>query len=81
MINNSIIIPYSITGDYKLFSKNLKIVFGKPIDVSKLEIEKANEKLFNSIKRLLKKNMDKEELKTKIISEYRGVVNEQTKNS
>lgn len=78
---NSIIIPYSITGDYKLFSKNLKIVFGKPIDVSKLEIEKANEKLFNSIKRLLKKNMDKEELKTKIISEYRGVVNEQTKNS
>lgn len=71
---NSVIIPYSITGDYKLFSKNLKIVFGKPIDVSKLEIEKANEKLFNSIKRLLKENMDKEELKTKMISEYKGVV-------
>lgn len=78
---NSVIIPYSITGDYKLFSKNLKIVFGKPIDVSKLEIEKANEKLFNTIKRLLKENMDKEELKTKIISEYRGVVNGKTKNS
>lgn len=78
---NSIIIPYSITGDYKLFSKNLKIVFGKPIDVSKLEIEDANEKLFNSIKKLLKENMDKEELKNKIISEYRGVVNEKTKNS
>ena len=78
---NSIIIPYSITGDYKLFSKNLKIVFGKPIDVSKLDIEKANEKLFNSIKKLLKENMDKEELKSKIMSEYRGVVNGKTKNT
>ena len=78
---NSVIIPYSVTGDYKLFSKNLKIVFGKPIDVSKLDIEKANEKLFNSIKKLLKENMDKEELKSKIMSEYRGVVNGKTKNS
>ena len=78
---NSVIIPYSITGDYKLFSKNLKIVFGKPIDVSQLDIEKANEKLFNSIKKLLKENMDKEELNLKIMSEYRGAVNGKTKNS
>lgn len=78
---DSIIIPYSITGEYKLFSKNLKIVFGKPIDVSKLDIEKANEKLFNSIKKLLKENMDKEELKSKIISDYKGVVNVKTKKS
>ena len=74
------IIPYSITGDYKLFSNNLKIVFGKPLDVSKLEIEKANEKLFNLIKNLLIENMDKVELSTKIISEYRGVVNEAKKD-
>jgi 1-acyl-sn-glycerol-3-phosphate acyltransferase len=47
---NSIIVPYSITGEYKLFSNNLKIVFGKPIDVSDINIEKANEKLFNAIK-------------------------------
>jgi 1-acyl-sn-glycerol-3-phosphate acyltransferase len=78
---NSMIIPYSITGDYKLFSKNLKIVFGKPIDVSNLEIEQANEKLYNSIKKLLKENMDKEELKTKKISKYRGVVKDKTKTS
>lgn len=78
---NSVIVPYSITGDYKWFSKNLKIVFGKPIDVSKLDIEKANEKLFNSIKKLLSENMDKEELKTKIMSEYRGIVNGEAKNS
>ena len=70
-----IIVPYSITGDYKLFSKNLKIVFGKPIDISNIDIETANEKLFNSIKKLLKENMDKNELKTKKNSKYRGVVN------
>lgn len=78
---NSVIIPYSITGDYKLFSNNLKIVYGKPLDVSKLEIEEANKKLFNAIKKLLKENMDKDELKTKLISEYRGVVNAKSKKS
>lgn len=75
------IIPYSITGDYKLFSNNLKIVFGKPINVSKLEIEKANEKLFNSIKKLLKENIDKDELKTKKMSEYKGIVSSTKGNS
>lgn len=77
---NSVIVPYSITGDYKLFSKNLKIVFGQPIDISKFEIEAANEKLFNSISNLLKENMDKQELKTKVISKYRGVVNAKSKD-
>ncbi|MBQ8164888.1 MAG: 1-acyl-sn-glycerol-3-phosphate acyltransferase [Clostridia bacterium] len=71
---NSIIVPYSITGSYKMFSKNLKIVFGKPIDVSKLDMEKANEKLFNAIKKLLEENMDKNELETKVISKYSGIV-------
>ena len=36
---NSKIVPYSITGDYKFRSKNLKITFGQPIDVSKLTVE------------------------------------------
>lgn len=72
---NCVIVPYSITGDYKLFSKNLKIVFGKPIKVNGLEIEKANEKIFNSIKKLMIDNMDKDELKKKKISKYRGVGN------
>jgi len=72
---NCIIVPYSITGDYKLFSRNLKIVFGKPMDISDIDIETANEKLLNKIKKLLKENMDKNELKTKKNSKYRGVVN------
>lgn len=50
---NSPIIPYSITGDYKFRSKNLKIVFGKPLDTSNITLEKANELLFNKIKELI----------------------------
>lgn len=78
---NSVIIPYSITGDYKLFSKNLKIAFGKPLIVTNLEFEKANEALYNSIKELLIENMEENELKTKIISEYRGIPNAKRKSS
>ena len=76
-----VIVPYSITGEYKLFSKNLKIVFGKPIDICGLEIDKANEKLFNSIKKLMVDNMDKDELKSKNIVKYRGVDNGKRKNN
>lgn len=50
---NCKVIPYSITGDYKFRSKNLKITFGKPLDVSKMTIEEANELLFEKVKKLL----------------------------
>ena len=50
---NCNIIPYSITGDYKFRSKSLKITFGKPLDVSKLTVEKANELLYEKVKELL----------------------------
>ena len=50
---NSKIVPYSITGDYKFRSKNLKITFGQPLDVSKMTVEEANELLFNTVKKLL----------------------------
>ena len=50
---NTPIIPYAITGDYKFRSKNLKITFGKPIDVSNLEVEQANELLYKKVKELL----------------------------
>jgi len=50
---NCKIVPYSITGDYKFRSKNLKITFGKPLDVSKMTVEEANELLFNKVKKLL----------------------------
>lgn len=50
---NCNIIPYSITGDYKFRSKNLKITFGKPLDVGKLTVEEANELLYEKVKELL----------------------------
>lgn len=50
---NSKIVPYAITGDYKFRSKNLKICFGEPIDISELTIEEANDLLYNKVKLLL----------------------------
>lgn len=50
---NCNIIPYSITGDYKFRSKNLKITFGKPLEVSQLTVEEANEILYEKVKKLL----------------------------
>lgn len=54
--SNALIVPYSITGDYKFRSKNLKIVFGKPIDVSSMSVENANVFLYKKIKELLIEN-------------------------
>lgn len=42
------IIPFKITGEYKLFSKNLKIVFDKPYKAKK-DLEKSNKELYNII--------------------------------
>lgn len=53
---NSKIIPYSITGDYRFRSKNLKIFFGEPLDISKLSIEEANKLLYKKIKKLILEN-------------------------
>lgn len=50
------LVPFGITGDYKFRSKNLTIQYGKPFKVSDMELEEANEKLYNEVKRLIKKN-------------------------
>lgn len=52
------IVPYSITGDYRFRSKNLKIVFGEPLDVSELDVEEANQLLFNKVKELILSNRE-----------------------
>lgn len=49
------IVPFSITGDYKFRSKNLTIEFGKPFKVEN-DLESANGHLYNTVKKLLKKN-------------------------
>ena len=50
---NTKILPYSITGDYKFRSKNLKIVFEKPFDISNLTLNESNELLYNKVKKLI----------------------------
>ncbi len=46
---NASIVPFAITGNYKFRSKNLKIVFGKPISILTSNLEQENEKLRNII--------------------------------
>lgn len=47
------IIPFAITGTYKLFSKNLKITFGNSVTIKDQDLTKENEKLKNTIESLM----------------------------
>ena len=51
---NSVIVPFTIVGEYKLFRKGPKLEFQKPIKVGN-NLEKENEKLMKCIKNKLKK--------------------------
>lgn len=52
----SCIIPFAITGKYKIFSKDLKIEFGKPIKVENSNLDKENEKLRNIVVKMVGDN-------------------------
>ncbi len=56
---NAKLVPYAITGDYKLRSKNLTIRIGEPLEVED-DLEKANKELDQAIKDLMKENEKKE---------------------
>ena len=51
--SNSMIVPFAITGSYKLFSKDLKIKFGKPMKISN-DFEKERDKLKETIEKMMK---------------------------
>ena len=55
---NSTIIPFAITGEYKMFSNNLKIEFGKPLEIKNSNLEKENEKLRNKIVKMVGVNSE-----------------------
>lgn len=74
------IVPYAITGEYKIFSRNLKIVFGKPFYVCG-ELSSANELLYNKIACLLRNSMYKNELEKKKFISFKEWENEQEKTS
>lgn len=48
----ALIVPFAITGKFKLFSKDLAITFDKPFKVDG-DLEEANEKLMRKIENLL----------------------------
>lgn len=45
---NTDIIPFKISGEYKLFSRDLKIIFDKPYKAKK-DLEKSNKELYDII--------------------------------
>lgn len=47
------IVPFGLIGDYKFRSTNLKAKFGTPFKVGDMDLEKANEKLYEEIKNLM----------------------------
>ena len=52
---NSKIIPFAIKGKYRLFKKGLSIEFGKPVDVSQMGIEEANDYIRNEVLNIFRK--------------------------
>lgn len=53
---NTEIVPFAITGDFKMFSKNLKIEFGKPIKIKSNDLDSENERLRNIVVGLVNNN-------------------------
>lgn len=51
------IVPFGITGTYKFRSKDLVIRYGKPFKVTDIDLEEANEKLYNKVKELMELNL------------------------
>lgn len=51
--SNVKIVPCVITGRYKVFKSDLKVRFGNPIDISGMDLEKANELLRNKMLEML----------------------------
>ncbi|MDO4500119.1 MAG: lysophospholipid acyltransferase family protein [Erysipelotrichaceae bacterium] len=49
------IIPFAISGRYIPFFGNVKITYGEPLDVSKMELKEANEYLHEKVEELIKK--------------------------
>lgn len=56
--NGALVVPVGVSGDYKFRAKNLKARIGEPIDVSEMDLEKANELLQSSVEALIRKNLD-----------------------
>lgn len=52
------IVPFGLTGTYKFRSKDLKIRYGKPFKINNMDLEEANKKLYNEVKKLMELNLN-----------------------
>lgn len=78
--SNAPLIPYAIAGDYKLFSKNLKIIFGSPFYVED-DLTKENERLYNTISELLYKISDEKIINKKHFTPFNEWSNKNEKTT
>lgn len=53
------LVPFGITGDYVFRSKNLVIKYGKPFKVTDMELEEANNLLYETVKKLMEDTLKK----------------------
>ncbi len=53
------LVPFGITGNYVFRSKNLVIKYGKPFKVTDLELEEANNLLYETVKKLMEDTLKK----------------------
>ena len=65
------VVPYSITGEYRLFSRSIKVTFGKPfVPDNSGGLKNSNREIYNRILGLLKENTPEEILKTRNITSF-----------
>ena len=57
------LVPFGIAGDYKFRSKNLTIKFGKPFKIINMDLEKANNLLYNKVEKLMKECLNEKNSK------------------
>lgn len=53
------LVPFGITGDYVFRSKNLVIKYGKPFKVTDMELDEANNLLYETVKKLMEDTLEK----------------------
>ena len=53
------LVPFGITGDYVFKSKNLVIKYGKPFKVTDMELDEANNLLYETVKKLMEDTLEK----------------------
>jgi phospholipid/glycerol acyltransferase len=53
------LVPFGITGDYIFRSKNLVVKYGKPFKVTDMELEEANNLLYETVKKLMEDTLEK----------------------